>query len=401
MGKFTDTRYTSTMDNLIESINKDQLQNPYLKFSDKRATKVTYYKQNLEKTTTDEGTQDVYQTVGSNSSIKYNKINGFFLYGIDQVDTIAEMGDWGLEAQDISGDAVILPKTITPTSGDYFIIPYLKENLLFRVNEVQQDTFYHGNNFFKISYKLEKSNAISQIEEQVVAEYNFIFSNVGTDFSAVISSTSTDMINKLDSIISNLTSMFEIFFDNNVQNFVFTYNGFHMYDPYLIEFILRNNLMASANDYIYVSHGTPVQKTFSYDYSRSWFKLIEDPTELDNRDFNNFASATAITELNTLFVTRLITYYKVDYASNFGKISAFPIFPSEVLMRIKSGEYFTDSKNSIYNLLIAHLNNDESYFTGAMMDEIRNIEYSDNKEFFYLIPVYIFILNKYAEKLMK
>ena len=401
MGKFTDTRYTSTMDSLIESIQNDQLQNPYLKFSDKRATKVTYYKQNLEKTTADEGTQDIYQTVGSHSSVRYNKINGFFLYGIDTIENNQDIGDWGLETQEITGEAVILPKTIIPTDGDYFVIPYLKEDLLFKVNEVNTDTLYHGNNFYKVSYKLEKSNAISQIEEQVVAEYNFIFSNVGTDFSAVISSTATDTINKLDSVIADLTSMFYIFFDNNVQNFVFNYNGFHMYDPYLIEFILRNNLMTNADNYVYVSHGTPVHKTFSYDYSRSWFRLIEDPKEMDTKEFNNFASATAITELNTLFVTRLITYYKVDYSSKFGNISSFPIFPTEVLMKIKSGEYFTNSKHSMYNLLIAHLNNDESYFSGSLIDEIRNIEYSDNKELFYLLPVYIYILNKYTESLMK
>ena len=97
MGKFTDTKHSTLMDNLIEGIHEHQLKNPFYKFTDKNATKVTYYRQNIDKTTTEYGSEDIYQTIGKKSPVKYNKINGFYIYGIDRIDTNAEITDYGLE----------------------------------------------------------------------------------------------------------------------------------------------------------------------------------------------------------------------------------------------------------------------------------------------------------------
>ena len=77
MGKFTNTTYTNTVNSLIQAQKNILATNPFLKFSDKKPTVVTYYKQNLEKTTTDEGSNDIYQTIGSQSSIWYNNLKAF------------------------------------------------------------------------------------------------------------------------------------------------------------------------------------------------------------------------------------------------------------------------------------------------------------------------------------
>lgn len=402
MGKFTDTKYSTLMDNLIEGIHEHQLKNPFYKFTDKNATKVTYYRQNIDKTTTEYGSEDIYQTIGKKSPIKYNKINGFYIYGIDRIDTNAEITDYGLETDEISGDAIVLPKTIVPADGDYFVISYVKEDILFQVTASNSDSLANGQNFYQIKYQVTKSNSIAQIEAQVVEEYDFLFSNVGTDFTPILEVNTRKTIEGLENVTTNLMEMFKIFFNNNVQNFVYEYNGFHMYDPYLIEFLLRNGIMDSSSNYIHIAHGAPVNKTFAYDYSRSWFHLIENPDDMGSIEFNAMASATAITEINTLFATRLDCYYKIDYFTKFRDISTFSIFPAEVMVNIHSGEYFGENdSNSIFNLLIAHLHNDESYFTGNMLNELRLLQYMDNKEYFYLLPVYIYIINRYIGNLMK
>ena len=53
MGKFSDTRYVNTIDSLVNA-TKSKLENPYYQFADKKPTKVTYYSQNIEKSTLDE-----------------------------------------------------------------------------------------------------------------------------------------------------------------------------------------------------------------------------------------------------------------------------------------------------------------------------------------------------------
>ena len=57
---FTNTKYSDTITSLTDTGKKLIEQNLFLKSTDKKPTKVTYYKQNLEQTTTDEASADIY-----------------------------------------------------------------------------------------------------------------------------------------------------------------------------------------------------------------------------------------------------------------------------------------------------------------------------------------------------
>lgn len=165
-GKFSDTSYKNTIDNLV-SATKDKLNNPFYVFSDQKPTKVTYYSQNIEQSTLDQASGLYQAHVGKGSPFKFNKIKDFFLYGIEKISTDYDVGDNGIEANEITGDAIILPNTVAPRDGDFFSISYVKESLLFKVNGVTTDTLDTGANFYKIEYKLELVDAIESIEAQV------------------------------------------------------------------------------------------------------------------------------------------------------------------------------------------------------------------------------------------
>lgn len=399
-GKFTDTKYTKTIDSLVTSV-KERIQNPYYKFSDKKPTKVVYYRQNTEKTTSDEVSEEIYQHIGDRSPVKFNKILDFYIYGFSRIETNASVGEYGLESDDIVGTIIVLPNTIVPMQGDFFLVPYLKEKALFKVNSVNQDTLYDGANVYQVEYKLETFESLESIEKQVVKTYHFTIQNVGTDFSPLLEDSNYQLIEKLDAVLENMTSLYQLFFDKNVQNFVYNFNGFYMYDPYLIEFIIRNRLMNYGNDYIYVSHGTPLPKTFGYDYSRSLFAIIEEPSELEKREIVNSATASEIQDINTLFTTRLHSYYKVEYFHGNPYMQTFNILPYEVIEHIKTGKYFEDKNMIPYNLLIAYFNSDSSYISDKLIDVLKYTDYAESKEFYYLIPIDIFIINHFIESLMK
>lgn len=401
MGKFTDTKYTQTIDNLVKA-TQNKINNPYYKYSDKKPTKVTYYRQNREKTTLDEFSKDIYQHVGDRAPTKFNKIIDFYIYGFGAIQTTMDVGDFGLEAGEISGTAIVLPNTIEPRDGDFFAVPYLKEDLLFKVNSVSKDTLEDGANVYQFEYKLEKIDSQEAIEKQVVKTYRYINQNVGTEFSPLIEDTSYTLIEKLDVLLTEMTSLYQIFFNKDVQNFVFTMNGEYFYDPYLIEFILRNKLMSYGDEYIYVGHGTSIPKTFGYDYSKTFFNLFENPEEMEKRSFLNTACALEITDVNSLFVTRLHSFYKVEYTVGLDPyMTRFNIFPAEVVDHIKSGEYFTDEEHKVYNLMISYFHEDNSYISDNIIDIVKYTDYCENKEYYYLIPIDIFIINRFIESLMK
>ena len=165
MGKFKNTRYMDTIDNIVNA-TKDKLNNPYYIFNDKKPTKVTYYSQSIERSTLDEASGLYGSHLGADSPFKFNKIIDFLLYGIDRIETQYDNGDNGIEAAPITGQAIVLPNTIIPRPGDFFSIKYIKEEILFKINSVTVDTLDTGANIYQIEYQAELTNSISSIDKQ-------------------------------------------------------------------------------------------------------------------------------------------------------------------------------------------------------------------------------------------
>lgn len=400
MGRFTNSKYTQVVNSLTSAI-ESKINNPYYKFSDKKPTTVIYYKQNIEKSTLDPDSGTAYQHVGDHSPFKYNKINNFLLYGMGRIELDYQVGDFGLESGEIIGDAVILPNTIIPTQGDFFYVPYINEDVLFKVNSISPDTLDNGSNFYKIEYKLELINCRELIEKQVVAEYEFITSNIGTDFKCILQSSSVDLINQLEALIGNMIKFYMNFFDSSVQTFVYLYNGEFMYDPYMIEFMIRTKLMSYGDEYFHLTQAIYLDNLFDYEYTKSFFYGLENGS-IDMDKISTTGVGIKIEDPNSLFVTRLEDYYyidlfpKVKYATRFGTIDL------DILEHVSSNTYYDETDtNYPYNILVAQLNGDSSYIQTNIIDIINNLDYKPTKEYFYLIPIFIYILNKYIDSLMQ
>lgn len=396
MGKFVDTKFVNTVDNLTASIN-EKINNPYYKFTDKKPSKVTYYSQNIEKSTLDEASGLYEAHINSKSPIKFNKIKDFIIYGLEKITTEYDVGDFGIESNQIAGSAIILPNTITPRPGDFFSISYLKEDILFKINGVSSDTLDTGANIFKIDYAAEYTESIDNIDKQVDKNFNCITNNIGTDMKSIILNSEYKLIEKLESIVEGLIDIFyNVFFDSKLQTFIYHHDGYLIYDPYMIEFLKRNGILKYGDKYIYVDHATTINKTFAMDYAKTFFYNLENPDE----DINckNLCSADMITDPNSLFITRMHEYYCITFADNRTK---FEMFRKDVIERIKENKYFDKGNEAeCYNLWIAYFNNDTDFIKGDIISLIRNIDYMDSLEYFYMLTVSIFIIERGIEKLL-
>lgn len=399
MGKFTDTKYINTIDNLVDA-TKSKLVNPYYIFGDRKPTKVNYYAQNIEKSTLDEASGLYGAHVGKNSPFKFNKINDFLLYGIERITTEYDVSDFGTEASQIAGEAIVLPNTITPRPGDFFSISYVKETVLFKVNSVSPDTLDNGANIYKLEYALELTNAVDKIESQIEKTFNFIPRNVGTDFKTIIESCDYELIDSLESLVELLITYFEnIFFDNRLQTFVYNHDGWLMYDPFMIEFMIRNNILNYGEKYIFVSHATYTDKTFAMDYSKTFFYSLEHPTESINCVVN--ATADLINDPNSLFMTRMEYYYKLRYFDKSPYKTRFAVFDTDVIDHIKNNEmYEKGNKNEFYNLWVAYFNNNKDFIKGNLLENVKSIDYMDNLSHFYALGISIFIIEQYIKMLL-
>ena len=401
MGNFINTNYNKTIDNLVEGA-KSRLNNPFYIYGDRKPTIVTYYNINHNASTIDKGSSTLYDDIGQNSSLRFNKIEDFHLYGLEKINVNLDIGEYGLESP-IEGEALILPNTIVPVPGDMFIINHVIDKpYIFMVTGIGIDTLYTGANFYKITYKLTRTDmdALTSLETvQTIKRFTYKAGNVGTTLAPLIESNQAELIDKIEDNIDTLLNYYmNLFYKNSVQNFILEYQHMYLYDPYLIEFMIRNKLFAlSGNNYFHVEQAVYIGDTFALEYDHSIFKDIE--IKKSNMRLNS-VYPVPVDDPNSLLVDRLESYYKLSNKVMY-KDYDNPInwLDMDLLDRVINNKLYDADSNLYYrNLLILYMNNKDFDITDKIMNSIMNIEFNYTKELFYMIPILVFILKSYVNK---
>lgn len=405
MGNFVNTNYSKTIDSLVEGA-KSRLNNPYYLYGDRKPTVVTYYNINTNATTLDAGTLQPGDQVGENSPYRYNKIEDFHLYGLERVQLDLEITDWGIESP-VEGEAVILPNTIVPMVGDMFMIKHVLDRpILFEVTKVTIDTLVTGSNMYKISYLLSRTDrdAIDSLEKrQTLKRYKYKAGNVGTNLAPLITNDTADLVDKLDDTVNTLLEYYiNIFYKNSVQTFIFQDYEYFIYDGYLIEFIIRNKLYnLPGNEYVHIEPAVYTDSTFNLEYDHTIFKDIENR----NPDMRlNSAYPIPVTDVNSLLIDRLEEYYilsnKIVNKTDHHVINWLDL---ELQDRIMNNNPYTENEPNLYyrNIIIEYMNKKDFNITTRMIDSLMRINFCYNKILFYEIPIIVYIIQFYCNKLQE
>lgn len=408
MGNFINTTYKETIDS-ITNITKDILKNPYYMYNNLKAFEVEYYHINKEKSTMDEAARIPYDYSGEDCPFRFNLIHNMYLYGDSKIQLSLENGEVGLESGDVTGEAIILPNTITPYVGDYFEIVHTGDTWLFRVNDVQKDTLDDGANIWKIGYKLEhidNSSLMHLVDSG--DEYTMIMQNIGTAYNPVIKTDKYKLLEVMDSVCIELKRYFkELFYSQYTQTFIFigVYQDY-FYDPYMIEFLIRNKILSNSDqrEYVYIDHKLPIPATFSLDYNKTFFRSFEQKDKMHLKNANRESTAEYIKNPVSIFNSRPEYYFEMNYkvylrepdTPNTIAHNVIECFPAKVVDAIVDGKLLDEPGYNIYNVFVKYFN-DMDYDTYDF-DIIENIDYNDAKDIFYLVPLLIFCLESYIKK---
>lgn len=409
MGKYINTSYADSIQS-ISGMSNDLLDHPYYLFNDKRGIIVTknYYNINKERSTLDEGAQIHQSELGPECPFRYNRVKGLILYGFPKIELGMDIGDFGLESSEITGECYIMPNTIIPIENDYFEIPQLKDNVwLFKVTKVEPDTLPNGFNTYKISFVLDRTDNDQTIMDLVVKEFTCVDIQDGTEIRAVVEDDKLEKARKLDDICTALKTYYiDLFFNRYVQTFVVE-NIFenYNYDPFLIEFIIRNEIVSCGADrYVSVIHQLPINTTFGIDYNRSVYRAIED---CDKQRLFGSKRSYVLQQINCLasiFNERYETYYQTTYIPQsdqaLNTLFAGTVMDDEFVSRIDECRYFEgDDKDRYLNIIIKYFNHKE--INDDDLGAIEDIDYDEGKYVFYRIPILIFCIESYIKKLLK
>lgn len=406
MGKILETTYHDTVEN-ITSFYSDLVNNSFYTLNDKKPTIVTYYNINKDLSMLDPGSKLSYETLGPDSPIKFNKVEDMLIYGLQKIELNMENEEYGLEADKIAGECYILPNTIIPLEGDYFVIKHIKSaKWLFIVTDVQVDTLANGSNAYKISYRLEHHDE-SMIEENIVDNFKLIEKREGTNIIKVVRKEDLDTAKLIDGADVYLKRLFnDLFYNDKVQTFTYMdLYEFRVYDPYMIEFLIRNKILNDGEDsYIYVDHKIPTVKTFSIDYDRTFFRVFE------KRNKDKLLSSLHETQLKeikyygSIFDSRFESYYETKYilppVGYRGKcLDEQLLFDIAEHNLIDENDLMMNQDLPLWrNILVKYFYNEN--LTEAEINSIEDIHIGNAIQTFYTVPLLILVLEYYIELLL-
>lgn len=263
-------------DNIFEY--EKRIKSPTSRLIEETPTFVTYYHIDNDETTTDAGFLDVASILGHRSPIRFNKIEKFPIYGIDQIVLQLTEEDQGIDTN-YEGEGKILPSTIKPLQNDMFLIPVLHDTYLFRITSIEYDNIM-PDNFSKISFTLHSlgQEYIDKIEDQLSDDYVCILENIGTDSNCIIEKSCFNKIKDIKNMCRNITDFYKAMFYNDRHNVFLAHleNGRFLYDPLQTEFINKHNLFNEKSDfdtlYLTDQYTDPQRK---YKYAKSVYRYIE------------------------------------------------------------------------------------------------------------------------------
>lgn len=378
MGKFLDTRYDDFQQSVVH-IGEDLVKNPLYPFNDKKGIRVTWYNTNTEKSTLDPGSLLAYNQTGNNSPIRFNKINGLYIYQFPRIEFNFEDDEFGLHNSSIEGESYILPNIIEPIEGDFFTVDHLKDSTwLFKVTTVQKDTFNNGGNGYKINWILDQTTH-KDILNNIVDEYDYIDVESGTNLKAVVRHDKFKKAQILDNLSVVLCNYFyELFYNSQAQTFIWQWlNCSRIYDPFAIEFMKRNKLMDPIQSKIYVTHMTESTQTFSIDYNRSVYRAFElrDKTVLEGSAMKS--QADFISDMGTIFYSVFDDYFAMNYhvLAADGETSMFvaykdiiEVMGEDLFNHIMSNEKYSDTNLRFLNIIVSYFNDDTIWYPNLQRD---------------------------------
>ncbi len=261
MAKISVVQTVSELEKLVVA-NDKSLQNlnntPLVQFVGTTPIFVTYYSQDKSVSTSAIGFHDESSKVGKNSPIRYNEIKHLpiFLDNALSRDKELEKEYTGI-TESGKGSALLLPNTVDATEWDLIKIKFANDQeSLFKVTNVVLSTF-KNNPYTAIEFELYKAPALGFIpkedqtyitDEQIVGRWTCIYSNIGTEYKAILKDDVVLFLEKLKRMVAELNNAYLCRFmnDKSVPN-VFMFNKHCNYKNKLMskalnEFIIDNNV---------------------------------------------------------------------------------------------------------------------------------------------------------------
>lgn len=378
---------------------RERLSSQYTRFLDSKPTFCTYYHINTKMSSVDKGTYDIENLINESSPIRYNKIENFPIYGIEQIQLDLDDGEFGYNIE-YDGEGIVLPNTIYPLTDDYFKIQYLGEKYLFRVISINYDTI-KSNSFYKIGFTLKSTNESDshKIDNLVVDNYHCLFENIGTSDKCIIRDDNYFLLTKINNIIENLQDEYlNKYRDPRYNALMFLRaSNMYLYDAMLNKFCNSTKVFDKGPKNTDTCLLYQEERTyFGMDFEDSIYDRIINRDTSDLNEINTYYDMEPALSTDSIFDfyrddrVKYMAYYPEEIGPFSNKLS--PYISRDFLLAIDCKNPHL-LKNSYENFVCRYMIHDIEQLV-PFIDDIskRRIKYSFTN--FIFIPIVLYVLKQ-------
>lgn len=395
MGKFVEEKsvINTYLDNYVNTTSD------FSRFIEGSPNFVTYYSKDVNASTEDIHLGGVMETIGTESPIKYNKIDNFPIYNMEEINpNITLDEDSGLDTT-IESTAVILPNTIKPLPNDYFLIDYLNKKYLFRISNVETSNI-NNRVFYKITYFISGDSLDILEEHQLTDKYKVVYENLGKEAKSVIKESDFLLLDKLDDIHNMLKTFYIKRFYNPSFN-TFLYNGI-LYDNYLMRFIAENELFIKTRTFmknIKIEQALKEDVEEFMDYDNTLFSAVQNQSIAYLDDF--YYVPEPVKEPASIFALYKNRYNinKIVYTTD-SSINPFPFFSNNLYSAIEDNKLIDSSEEEymIKNFIIGYLN--KNINKDELVEYLEKYKPSLTLTSYLLLPCILFIIKEIENNIL-
>ena len=382
----------------------------YAKYIDNAPNFVIYYSKNFEYSTENSGLGNVKEIVGLESPLKYNKIENFPLFNVDELSPSIDIEDIGGVDTEMEGSALVLPDTITPQPDDLFVFSYHESDQehyrLYRVTNVTMSAI-DSNTYYQISYIVSPYDIDILNSRMIIDEYNLIYSNIGTDSKTMLIKSEYTLVSNLDKLYDSFVDLYKAdYYNSRVNCFLYydNYNSEFFYDPGLHEFISRNSLFIDKRTFLTnLMIENPI-KMGVREYIQTPFYYLENKDKFDlfNIPFN-FLTGVFNSSIFALFPEKFnrIDYYKINDGVLFDiETSLFDNNINEIINTYVDPEnLLVDKYERVFTLFIKDSENLEDNIINEIYDDYLMLT-NTNLRNYILVPCLLYIIKSTIENVL-
>lgn len=251
------------------------------KYTGAGRTLVTYFNIDDATTTTGIGFDTVYQILGTDSPLRYRRIENMVLIGFSPLSPEnTNAGQTNVRDYGLNGEAFIIPGTVMPRENDFFIVNHLHMTHLIRVTEVTQDGL-NTDGSYRITYSLFSTdpNVLTMLSKQVVGNFVMDLQTVGgEDLTPVIGKEDYELRSRLIKMVDDMIENYIANYYDYAHNcFILHLNGISLFDVCGNKFMAKNGIMIrdNSNGNIVLNEDKLRTTEMEFMYQRSPYKWIE------------------------------------------------------------------------------------------------------------------------------